>query len=155
MKRMKIYKHHYDYKLFDTNIQDYVEYIVRINRSKIENAKNIVSDFLSFCYSLNDQKINYKMMYDLLYDNEYSLSDIKQYYNQLNDILKEHNRLMDNENYVQHYIDKKLLERNIKDKKSFDNMIKLVDMFGATTIENDNKKYVLTNAQVKERKTKK
>ena len=95
------------------------------------------------------------MMYDFLYDNEYSLSDIKQYYNQLNDILKEHNRLMDNENYVQHYIDKKLLERNIKDKKSFDNMIRLVDMFGATTIENDNKKYVLTNAQVKERKTKK
>ena len=95
------------------------------------------------------------MFYNYLYDEGYTLNEIKEYYNQLKDILIEHNNELNSPQHVQHSIDKKVMESRVKDRKSMDNCMKLVDTFGATTIENDNKKYVLTNAKVKERKTKK
>lgn len=156
MKNTKIYKHHYDYHDFDTNIPDYVEYIVSVNRAKMEQCSNVVNDFISFSYSLNDHKITWQMFYNYLYDEGYSLSEIKQYYNQLKDILMEHNNELNSSQHVQHEIDKRVMEERVKDRQSMNNAIALVDTFGATTIENDNgNKYVLTNAMVKERKTKK
>lgn len=146
MKNTKIYKAHYDYKSFDTNIPEYVEYIVNINRQKMQDVKSVISDFISFSYSLNDHKITYQMFYNYLTDEGYSMRDIKEYYNQLNDILKEHNRLIDSPSHVEHEIDKKLMEGRIKDKKSLENMTKLVDTFGSTVIETNDKRYVLTNA---------
>ena len=156
MKNTKIYKHHYDYHAFDTNISDYVEYIVNIQRAKLEQCSNVVNDFISFSYSMNDHKITLQMFYNYLYDEGYSLSEIKEYYNQLKDILIEHNNELNSPQHVQHVIDKKVMEERVKDRRSMDNAMKLVDTFGATNIENDNgSKYVLTNAMVKERKTKK
>lgn len=156
MRNTKIYKHHYDYHEFDTNIPEYVEYIVNVNRVKLEQCSNVVNDFISFSYSLNDHKITWQMFYNYLYDAGYSLKDIKDYYSQLKDILIEHNREFDSPQHVQHLIDKRVMEGRIKDKNSIDNAMKLVDTFGATTIENDDgNKYVLTNAMVKERRIKK
>lgn len=147
MKNTKIYKAHYDYHSFDTNIPDYVEYVVNIQRTRKEQVTNIIKDFLSFAYSFDDKKITWQLFYNYLYDEGYSLSDIKDYYHQLKDILIEHNNEIQSPSHVQHEIDKGLMEGRMKDKKSIENMTKLVDTFGATTLENDNgKTYVLTNA---------
>lgn len=156
MKNTKIYKAHYDYHNFDTNISEYVEYIVNIQRQRKEQISNIVNDLLAYSNSIDDMKISYQMFYGYLYDEGYTLSEIKEYYNLLKDILMEHNRNMDNPAHVQHEIDKRVMEGRVKDKKSWENAEKIVDEFGATVIENDNgKKYVLTNAMTKERKVKK
>ena len=152
MKSMKIYKHHYDYKMFDTNIPQYVEYIVNLNRNKMEQVNHIINSFIQFAYSFDDRKITYQMFYNFLQDEGYSMHDIKDSYQQLKDIMLEHNNMYNSPSRLQHEIDKKVLESRINDKKSFDSMTRLVDTFGATTIETGDKKYVLSNVEKIRRK---
>ena len=149
-------KHHYDYHSFDTNIFEYVEYIMNVNRNRISNNIHIITKFLEFANDYDDRKISYQVMYKYLFDVGYTMHDIKDSYQQLKDILNEHNIEILSPGKTQHIIDKKLMEQNINDHRSLASAEKLVDVFGATTIENDEgKKYVLTNARVKERKNKK
>lgn len=92
------------------------------------------------------------MMYNSLYQMGYNLSEIKQYYNQLNDILKEHNNDTKVIQYENNMIDRKLANKLADSKNALDKAMHIVDEFGACTIENDDRKYVLTNAQVKKGK---
>lgn len=152
MKRTKIYKHHYDYHKFDTNIPEYVDYIVNVSRKKMETISNIIVDFINYADSVKDMKISYPMMYKYLYDNGYNIYDIKNYYNMIRDLLYEHNKYFDSNEYVQHQIETKTIHNMIQDKKSWLNAEKMADTFGTVIIENDNKdKYVLYKAERKDK----
>lgn len=150
MKRTKIFKKHYNYIEFDTNILDYVAFVVASRRAQKEQCCNIVDDFIGYITTLS-RKCSYQMMYNALYSSGYSLADIKQYYNQLNDILKEHNADTKVIQYENNMIDRKLVNKLAESKNALDKSMQLVDEFGACTIENDGKKYVLTNARIKEK----
>lgn len=151
MKRTKIFKHHYDYRTFDTNIPEYVAFVVEVMRSRSQQCCNIINDFIEYVNTL-DCKCTYPMMYNALYSMEYALSDIKQYYNQLNDLLKEHNADSKVIAYEQNESDKRIAKKFAESKNALDKAMALVDEFGVCVIENDDKKYALTNARVKEKK---
>ena len=147
-------KHHYDYRLFDTNIADYLDYVIHMYRSKqLENQTDIITKFISDITSI-DTVISYVQFYQILYSLDYTLSEIKQYYNQLKDLLIEHNNEVSKKmESMKDEEDRKRFQRYVNDKLITDHSCKLVDEFGTVIIENDNgKKYVLTNALVKEKK---
>lgn len=142
-------KAHYEYQLFDTNIMDYVEWLVQSRREKIEQGnKNIVHDFIKILDGY-DKKISYQQFYQIFQGLEYGINDIKQYYQILKDIMISHNA----EQYIQEKIDgivdRKFIEAKVKDKNMIENLEKTVDSFGCVTIDDNGKKYVLTNAQIK------
>lgn len=151
MKRTKIFKRHYDYREFDTNIPEYVAFVVQTMRSRSDQCCNIVNDYIGYLEMISC-RCSYQMMYNSLYQMGYNLSEIKQYYNQLNDILKEHNNDTKVIQYENNLIDRKLANKLADSKNALDKAMHIVDEFGICTIENDDKKYVLTNAQVKKGK---
>lgn len=151
MKRTKIFKHHYDYLEFDTNIKEYVSMIIEIHRIQKEQ-NSIITEYRLYLQNL-DSPTDLNNMYEILLEN-YSEWDIKNNYYQLRDLLQDHNRRFKESAYVLHQIDKKLLDERIKDKNGIDTVCKLVDEFGACKFENDGKQYTLTNAQVKLKKGK-
>lgn len=151
MKHTKIYKHHYNYQEFDTNITEYVSMIVEINRLQKEQV-SIISTYRSYLNNL-ECTTTLDNMYDVLLQ-EYSESDIKSSYYQLRDLLRDHNAKFRTEQFVSHQIDKKLIEGRIADKHSLETMVHMVDEFGVCRFENDGKQYCITNARVKIRKEK-
>ena len=149
-------KHHYDYKLFDTNIPDYLEYIINMYKTKLYvKQSDIITNFIQSIISI-DTMISYVQFYKILYGLDYTLSEIKQYYQQLKDLLIEHNNEIALKiESQQDDMARKRFQKMVNEKMLSDHTCKLVDEFGTVVIENDNgKKYVLTNALVKEKKKK-
>lgn len=142
-------KHHYDYHDFDTNISEYVEFLVEKNRDKLEQAEmNIVYDFINVL-SQYDKPMSYPLFYETLYSLGYSISDIKPFYQMLKDILLDHNAKCVCQQDINETAERKLVEWKINDRRAFESAIKSVDTFGYVTVEHNGKKYVLTNAQIK------
>lgn len=142
-------KTHYEYQSFDTNIMDYVEWLVNAKRTKLEQGnKNIVHDFIEIVDGY-DKKISYQQFYQIFQGLEYGINDVKQYYQMLKDIMMSHNAeqyVMENTDNI---VDRKFIEAKAKDKNMMENLEKTVDSFGCVTIDDNGKKYVLTNAQIK------